>query len=150
MTAVVAPETEAREALVRLLETTYSEEAFRVRSDKLHPSLGDEGVVLGVYPDHTRHDSRNALTSEMNLVVQFYGSYQKQIDRNMVVDPAKVESYAERFRRALKSQPFSASPAVWYFMLEDLAFPLDPTGNITRFVAKLKARGNNTALAETH
>jgi hypothetical protein len=94
---------------------------------------------------------QNYLIKETWMEVRFYGIYQKIVDPNLPVDPRIVANYAERFRRALQDAVVSTTgvDAMWYFQLVDIEYPRDPTGNRTRFVARLRAWGNNSALVET-
>lgn len=141
-------ETEARTILISLLETTFA--PVEVRADRLHASLGDEEPLIGVYPAETRPEPRNKLINEIQLIVQYFGEYELKVDRNQQVDPSFIEGKAEEFRNILASNPRSAK--VWYYDLTRLEYPIDPTGNITRFIAHLTARSDNTAqpITETH
>lgn len=144
-----APETQAREGIITLLEAEYAVEKFPVRGDKLHGSLGSQGTVIGVYPVHTRPWARDQLVAGIEIAVQFFGRYDLKVDPEQRVDPTQIESYAERFRGALQEGVSGRNAEVWYFNLLGIDYPVDPTGNITRFVAKLLAYGNNSALIET-
>lgn len=141
------PETEARAALFTALQSVFP--AIDIRNDRLHASLGDTAPVIGVYPDETPANPREKFVNEMRIIVQFFEKYEKIVDRQQTVDPAKIEKSAEEFRKMIKSVDPKTS-GVWYFELTRIQYPPDPTGNITRFVAQVTARGNNTALLETH
>lgn len=144
------PETQAREAMIALLGTEFAPEQFPVRDDKLHASLGSKATTLGVYCARTISSPRDRYVSEIEVVVQFYARYDLRVDPEQTVSPKPIEAFAERFRQALQagsSDPNTGS--VWYFTLERIDYPDDPTGNKTRFEAYLRARGNNTALVET-
>jgi hypothetical protein len=144
---MAAPETEARNALIAMLAAEFAAEQFPIKDDKLHRSLGSNGTTLGVYPDRTVSSARDRLVSEMSLVVQFYGKYDLRVDPQQTVSPSRIEDFADRFRNALRTRnPDPNSPGVWYFTLERIEYPDDPTGNKTRFEAHLTARGNNGAL----
>lgn len=142
-----APETQARQALIGMLAAEFVEEAFPIKDDKLHGSVGRDGTVLAVYPERTVSSVRDRYVSEMNMVVQFYGKFDAMVDPNQTVSPAIIEGYADRFRNALRtSNPDPNTGAVWYFTLLAVNYTPDPTGNISRFEAHLLARGNNGAL----
>lgn len=142
-----APETEARTALIALLAAEFAPEQFPIKDDKIHRSLGAAGTVLGVYPLRTSSSPRDRYVSEMELVVQFYGRYDLKVDPKQTVSPTTIETFADRFRNALRTRnPDPNSPGVWYFTLERIEYMDDPTGNKTRFEATLIARGNNGAL----
>lgn len=145
---MAAPETEARAALKSLIESAFSAEGFTVANDHLHESLGNKGTRIGVSPNRSSPTSSNNFVLEMQIFVQFYAKYKLEIDPLQSVDPATIEGYAERFREALRTGDPNTS-RVWYFQLTNLNYPLDPTGNKTRFEATVVARGNNTALLES-
>lgn len=148
---MVAPETQARQALLSLMQAEFAGDGVAFKDDKLHGSVGHNGSAIGCYPERSVAYSRDRLVNEMHFVVQFYGKYDLRVDPNQTVSPSAVEGYADRFRSAMKSRnPDVNDAAVWYFNLDQIVFPPDPTGNITRFEAHLTAYGNNGAqLAET-
>lgn len=148
--SVTAPETEARAALKALLTSTFGADtpAPQISDDRLHESLGSKGTRIGTYPVRARPRLNNQLVMESEIVVQYFGRWRKEINPEQKVDPAITETVAERFRRALRTGDPN-SGRVWYFELQSLEYPPDPTGNITRFVATVIARGDNPALIET-
>lgn len=149
MTEVVAPETEARHALIASLEATFAVDQFPIRDDKLHASLGDQGTVIGVYPERSTASPANNYVNEYEIIVQFYGKYNLEVEREQSVSPSTIEGQAERFRRSIREGVDPRTASVWYFSLLRVAYPDDPTGNKTRFEATVLARGNNYALIET-
>lgn len=146
---VTAPETSARDALILILATEFATDGFPVLSDKLHGSLGADRTVIGVYPERTVASPGQKLVAEMSLVVQFYGKYDLKVDPRQAVDARWIEERAERFRRALRPNTDPRTGELWYFSLDRMEYPDDPTGNKSRFEAYITARGNNTALIET-
>jgi hypothetical protein len=148
MTTVLAPETEARQALMTALETEFKTEGFPVRGDKLHGSLGSEGTVIGVSPLQSSPWNRDNDVVEVEVLVQFYGKYELKVEPTQAVDPTIIESYAERFRRMVRTADPKTAGA-WFFKLAKLKYPPDPTGNISRFEATLISYGSNSALIET-
>jgi hypothetical protein len=146
---VTAPETEARNAIVEILQDEFGDDGFLIRQDRLHASLGHERTVIGVYPLRSQPGPGNYEYQESEIVVQFFGRYKLDIDPEQKVDPTPIETYAERFRRAIQSADFTSSGRVWYFNLLSVEYPPDATGNITRFVATIRAYGNNPAIVET-
>jgi hypothetical protein len=144
---MAAPETEARNALIAMLAAEFAAEEFPIKDDKLHRSLGSKGTILGVYPERMVASPRDRYVSEMGLVVQFYGKYDLKVDPQQTVSPAR--SRGSRIASATPCEPAIQTPTragVWYFTLERVEYPDDPTGNKTRFEAHLTARGNNGAL----
>jgi len=149
VTEVIAPETTARKALITALETEFAADQFPVKDDKLHPSLGDSRTMLGVYPERSTANARDKFVNEYEIVVQFFGKYTLEVDREQTVSPTVIETQAERFRQSIRSGADPRTGAVWYFDLLRIVYPDDPTGNKTRFEATVVARGNNSALIET-
>lgn len=147
--AVTAPETEARQALMAAVETEFTPEKMSVLDDRLHGSLGEQGPIAGCYPDHSIATRGQKLINEYFIIVQVFSRWEKVVDRAQTVSPAKIEEWAERFRRSIQSGVDPRTSRVWYFDLERIRYNPDPTGNITRFEATVIARGNNSALIET-
>lgn len=145
---IVAPETEARERIKQLLTTEYAAEGFQVLDDRLDESLGSTGTRIGVSPITSRPMPSNENVLATAILVQFYGKYKLAIDPKTKVDPAIIETYAERFRRAIRTGD-PKTPGVWFFKVLEVNFVNDPTGNKSRFEAQILAYGNNSALLET-
>lgn len=146
---VTSQATEARLVLNGLLATEYAPEGYSILSDKLDESLGNNGTRIGTSTNRELPQSGQELVMNIELLVQFYGKWKELIDPNMRVDPAAIENYAERFKRAIQTTPGPQNDRVWYYKLLELRYPDDPTGNKTRFEALLLAYGNNTSLVET-
>jgi hypothetical protein len=146
--SVTAPETEARAALKAVIDTEFATEGFTAANDRLHGSLGWKGTVIGLSPIQAAPQVQEQAVLRSRIMVQFYGKWDKKIDPTQSVDPVTIETYAERFRNAIRTgDPDSNS--VWFFRLISIQYPPDPTGNITRFEATVEAVGNNSALYET-
>lgn len=146
--SVTAPETTARLALINVIQTEFATEGFVVKGDHLHESLGMKGTVIGVSPNRSRPNNSRYIELETTILVQFYGKWDKNVNPEQSVDPTKIETYAERFRRALRTGDPNGN-SVWFFNLSDVNYPADPTGNKTRFEATVVAVGSNPALIET-
>lgn len=149
MAEITAPETTARNALIAHLEEVFSSEKFPVLSDKLHGSVGYTGTQIGVYPLRATPWRSDVYVLDVELVVQFYGEYNLEVDPTQTVDPTTVEECAERFRRSMRENLDPGTDEVWYFQLKDLKYTPDPTGNISRFDAVLVARCRNAEYVET-
>jgi hypothetical protein len=131
--------------LVNLLQAEFGSEGFAIRSDRLDISLGFDGGVIGVAPDSEIPNGSNRLELDTTLTVQFYGPWSEQSDPNEIVDPITVETWAWRFRMLISNYQQTGTSSVWYFQLGDLEYGDDPTGNCTRFIASVVARGENPA-----
>lgn len=145
---VTAPITIARNKLISVLTTEFAAEGWAATSDILHKSLGRDGRTRIAVSPLSETPGGNKLLMQYNMLVQFYGGWKDEIDPNTRVDPSKIETYAERFKRSLyKNDPMA--PTAWYFLLQDIQYPHDPTGNATRFEARVLAYGENSMLIET-
>lgn len=139
----------ARNALLARVHDEFDPDGFEISSDKLHKSLGRDGITrIGVSPVEETPLHSNRLVTGYIVLVQFYGAWPDKIDPQTAVDPSIVETYAERFKRSLKGNDPN-TPSAWYFLLTGLTYPDDPTGNISRFEAKVTVMGTNSALVET-
>lgn len=148
---MISAYTEAAEQLKVILDATYAAEGIVAEHDDIHESLGSQGTRLGISPDE-RGDivsGRNALVQETWIEVKFYGAYKLDVNPNQAVDPRAITLLAERFRRSIEASNQAVSGSMWYYNLLQIRYPRDPTGNRTRFVATLRAFGNNSSLVET-
>lgn len=138
-------------AVKAVFDATFATEQFVMVFDDLHESLGREYVAVGISPTEDITRAANALVQETWVEVKFYDLYPQEIDPNTGVDPTTITGYAERFRNALRGASASdpGTGQVWYFDVRRITYPRDPTGNKTRFVATIRAFGNNSNLVET-
>lgn len=146
-----SPFTVVATALKTIIETEFAAENFTAIFDNLHESLGRTRVSIGIAPVEDVVMSSNAVVQETTIEVRFYLMWKQEISPETVVNPSKIADYAERFRNALRTS-YAADPhtgQVWYFDLRRIQYPNDPTGNKSRFVATIRALGNNAALVET-
>ena len=146
-TTTTSIEGEAQAVILGMLESIFSEEEFNIAKGRLNRSLGDDGTYIGVSPEGWRHSASTQLYVEVPILVQFYGAYEKVVDRKRVIDSTPVEEYAERFRNGIvgvHDNPHTSK--AWYFLVERMSYPPDPLGNLTRWEAQVVARGENTAI----
>lgn len=136
-------------AVKALFDETFRAEGFVAKHDNLHPSLGDRGAVVGINPRRQMPSPTNAVVQETWLELKLFGSWSKQINPAQEVDPRIISDYADRMMKALQGNIVTISGEVWYLSYEGVDYPLDPTGNNSRFVMTIRARGNNPALIET-
>lgn len=148
---VTAPETAARARLIELVEDEFKPETLEVRSDRLNESLGTEGPLAGVYPSNAAEHPRNGHVLDTLLAVQLFRQWDNAMDPTQTVDPAAIEEWAERFRRAVRADLDESgfNSHLWYFRVIKIEYNPDPTGNISRFVATVVAEAQNSGLVET-
>ncbi len=137
-------------ALKTIIGTQFAAEGIVPLDDKLHESLGFDGTAVGISPISRAPNRRHQIIKETTVLVQFYGYWEKLVDPAQQVNPLTITGYADRFERAVETQQ-ATSPGttdVWYFVVEEITFLDDPTGNKTRFEAVVKAYGDNNALLQ--
>lgn len=139
------------EAIIATFNAEFAAEGYVMIADNLHESLGRTRVDVGVAPVEDVVNIRDSLVQETWVEVKFYHLWTQEISPETQVNPFQITAYAERFRDALR-RSFATDPhtgQVWYFDLRRVQYPNDPTGNKTRFVATIRAFGNNSGLVET-
>lgn len=141
----------AATAIKVVIDTEFEPEGITAIFDNLHDAQGRYAVAVGIAPEEDATMNGNALVNETILEVKFYDLWTDEIDPETVVNPVKITTYAERFRRALRSAKATdpATQQVWYFDVRRTRYPNDPTGNKSRFVSTIRALGNNAVLVET-
>jgi len=151
MTVVTSSYEEVYVVLESIINTEFAPEGFTAQKDKLHDSVGHKGTRIAIYPEDDLVNPGNMLVQDSTVTLQFYNQYTLKVDPNQAVDPSVITNYAERFRRRLEfvNMPGTGSARVWFFDLTRIAYPDDPTGNKTRFIATIRAKGNNAGLSET-
>lgn len=146
---MAGPATEARDRLITVVNTTFAPEGWVALADRISDSLGHKGTKIGVTVERLNPSPGRYIVQEIELSVRFYGYYEKKVDPTQRVDPTRVEGYAYRFQQAVENDDAAGTDKVWYYNVAGIEFPDDPTGNKTRFVARVIAYGNNPALIET-
>lgn len=135
-------------ALAQILNTIYAPEGLTAVHDDLHPSLGSAETVVGIAPERWQANPQNRTEKWTFVTVKFFHKWDKQINPSQTVDPAIIAEFAERFEQGIVTYRATnlGSGDVWYFDVDQIEFPEDPTGNKTRFHATVRARGNNTVV----
>lgn len=150
---ITAPQTAMRNFVRDALNAEFAADEITFIDDKLHPSLGSDGPVAGVYPAEDVDMPSQQLVLEMTCYVQLFLKWDKEINPEQIVDPAPIEEAAERIRRALEAaEPNSAGTAdvhLWEAHVTRVSYPHDPTGNMTRLEATVFGRAQNSALTRT-
>ena len=134
-----------------VFEEEFAPEGFKMVLDNIHEALGRYRVAVGVAPTDERAWLRDRQVSEHTLEVKFYGLWTDEIDPETVVNPLTITGYAERFKRALRVAQVEdpGTGQMWFYDIDRIQYPNDPTGNKSRFIATIRAFGNNTNLIET-
>lgn len=140
---MAVPETVARNALIAMINAEFTADDIAAVGDRLDTSLGQDGAKVGVSPLRSGPNTKQRLELLTEIQVQFYNRWDADGDPDRVVDPSVIEGYADRFRRAVDSQQPAGTPDVWWFTVERIDYPHDPTGNKTRFEALITAHGQN-------
>lgn len=151
---VTAPETAIRQELIEVLTTEFTVEGFEFRDDKLHEAIGYKlkpgEAVGGVYPERAQGRPNQVLVQETFVVVQLFGYWKREIDPQTAASPTPVEEWAERIRRATyAAQSLPAASNRWFYEVQEVRYPLDPTGNITRLLAIVRAYSDNNGVTES-
>jgi len=135
-------------ALKAIIDTEFAVEGFVAIHDRLHESVGHNRTAIGISPENWRPWTNDRNTKFTYLLVQFYHRYDLEIDPEQVVNPIVVTNYCERLERAIQTTQASTpgTSEVWYFDVDSVDFPQDPTGNKSRFHMIVLGRGNNAAL----
>jgi len=139
-------------ALKDIIEAEFTAEGFTVILDNLHESLGRKRVDIGIAPVEDIVFPSNNIVQHTMVEVRFFDLWKQEISPETLVNPSRITGFAERFRKAVGNAYGRTDPATgrtWFFQLVRIAYPNDPTGNKTRFVATIRGWGNNNALFET-
>lgn len=138
-------------AVMAIFEAEFAPEGFTMIPDRLHESLGRYRVDVGISPEDETPTLRDRNTKHHMVLVQFYDLWTDEIDPTTQVNPYKITGYADRFQAALRAgqQAFAGTDRVWYFDVDRVRYPNDPTGNKTRFEMTIRAWGDNNNLVET-
>lgn len=146
----VSPFEVAYAILKQVIEAEFVTEGYTVVPDELHESLGSERVEIGIAPEREIPTPGSQVVNEVWMRVQWFDLWDAQINPAQQVNPIPITQKAERTRRAIRDIANAQyGGQVWYLSVEGIEYPRDPTGNKTRFVMLVRARGNNSALVET-
>jgi hypothetical protein len=145
---VTATETKARQRLMKLLETEFTEVTWK--NDRLNESLAQDGALGAVYPAAAVEQPGQGLVLNTTLNVQLFRQWTNALDPEEEVDPAGIEEWAERLRRACQADLSTPGDThVWYFRVARIEYPPDPSGNVSRLLATVFVDSQNPALVET-
>ncbi len=123
-------------------------EDWRIEKGKLHESLGstdDGGPIAGVSPEEDPVNAGNQMLLEPVALVQVFLTWEKVVDNKRVVDPTPIMTLAGAFRVEIETRQNHNTDGLWFYNIERLWYPGDPTGQKTRFHARVKGVGDNPA-----
>ncbi len=140
--------TELRAAVKATLETEFAAENFEVRDDKLHDSMGIERAIAAVFPEGERRHS-SGVVGMFLVSAQVFMRWDPQIDPAQVVDPGLIEAWAWRLQRRMQAESSVNSANISYYVVNEVIYPDDPTGNKSRFVMGIAGFGHNPSIGET-
>ena len=144
-----SPSTEMRDIIIAALNAEFAPEGIVFKSDKMHAAMGNQGHVGAVYPDSEYTRDRRAIEQITTVYIQVFAKWQKEVDPSQQFDPTLVEGWADRLRTALKAVQTPALDHQWFFFLTQVDYTDDPTGNRSRFLARVQGHSGNSNLVET-
>lgn len=137
----------AANALEALLTATFP--GVTVVHDKVHEAIGFKGPRIGIAPTREIPNARNKLMMEAWIEVRYMDVWDRKVDPAQKVDPRLIAAKAQTLMEAIQSTTVTASGSMWFFNVEMVNYPDDPTANKTRFYMTLRAWGNNASMVET-
>lgn len=146
---VTSPYEAVANQLAGIIDAEFAAEGLVTEHDCLHDSIGWEGARICVYPEMETPMPGRMIQEDVTVYVKYLGQYDKQINPEQSVDPRPTTVIAERLRRAINAAADARTANLWYFNLMDIMYPKDPTGNKTRFVARIVAYSQNSGIIET-
>ena len=147
---MASPATAIRNELKDLIATVYSDEGWTAADDKFGRSKGmgmaEDEAAIAVYTDSETQRPGRILELIVLVTVQFHLGYKAEPDETIVRDPGVIEAYADRLRAAFDE---GGGADHWFSHLISITYPDDPTGNKTRFEARIEGRAGNTPALPT-
>ena len=146
---MAVPETMVRQRIKEIIEAEFTADNppdLTVEDDKLTRAAGMEGRDrCACFPEDSYEDSRKVICLVVRARIQLYLAYDAKPDENIAVNPAVIEGYADRLRRAFGPNSSGTTSDMWYLRLTRIEYPDDPTGNKSRLEATVEARCDNPA-----
>lgn len=151
MSITTSPYTIVFDEIKTIIETEFAPEQFTVAKDNLHESKGRDRVDIGFAPVDETPWPQDINTDEHHFELRFYLIWPQNQgpSPDIEVDPSDITIYARRFKDAVRRHPRVGTSAAWFLRVENVTYPNDPTGNKTRFHARVTAVGNNPTYVET-
>lgn len=145
-----APENDFCDFIQDTIAATYTAESYTAGTDRFGRSKGMNephgDASISVTVDYARERAGKAYLLDVGLTVQFYLGYDAQPDENIVRDATVIQALGARLRDAFGGQGSSVQVGdAWYLRLTGIEYPVDPTGNKTRYEATFVGEATNTA-----
>lgn len=131
-----------------VIDAQFNAEGFTAIHDCLHESLGQRSTAIGISPIRKVKMPRNQSVEQTFIWIQFYWLWKREISPETLVNPFTIAEYAERLEVALEAAQatVAGTNAVWYYNVDSVEFPRDPTGNKSRFEMTVRAFGDTPGL----
>lgn len=146
---MAVPETTVRERVKTVIEAEFDGSPapdLTVENDKLPRAAGMDGRTrCACFPEWSGEQVGRVVQLVVRVKVQLYLAFTAEPDENIAVDPATIEGYADRLRRAFGPNSSGLTSDMWYLRLTQIDFPDDPTGNKSRLEATIEAACDNPA-----
>ena len=145
-----APETDSRARVKQAVATAFSAEGWTAGDDRFGRSKGmgepHDQASISVTPLYARERLNKAWLLDIGILVQFYLGYDAEPDETIVRDSTVIEGYANRLRAQFAGAGARVDTGdAWYLRWTGVEYPVDPTGNITRFEATIIGEAKNAA-----
>lgn len=141
---MAAIETVAVDRVIAVVNAAYTAEGWTAQPDKLLQAAGRDGTTrLAVYQEDTSAVPNRRELLGVRLVFQLYMGFNPEPDEHLQIDPRIVGELAARFRdEYVPTQP-AGDDDLYYFRVDRISYPDDPTGNKTRAEVFITAFGPN-------
>ncbi len=139
------PEQAAATAVKSIFATTFSSEGWTLADDRLLRAAGKDATQSAIYPVIAQEKSSQVQELIVTLTVQLYLKFDPEPNEDYVVDPNVIIGYADRFRRAFQGNSTGTTNDMWWMRFTGVTYPVDPTGNVSRFEATIEAHCSNPA-----
>lgn len=146
----MSPYRAAASAIEQILTTEFADLGVVPEHDELHESLAYDGRRrVGIAPLNEAPQAGNNSHWQTFVNIKWYNPWDKMVNNEQAVDPRIAGDYAARANAAIMRTTYSWNDDLWFFNVTNIAYPRDPTGNVTRFVMTVVASSANSGLRET-
>lgn len=137
--------TELRTVIRDALNTEFAGQVT-FDDDRLSGAVANDRHRGAVYPTS---EVEVGIDQSVEVRVQIFCRWEKEIDPEQSVSPALIESFVGRAKRRLQTVNSPGTEKTWFFTVPRVEYLADPTGNITRAEIAVRSRGENVAILET-